>query len=78
VRLDSGDDVVILEGTGVEVSHHEQRPAQEIRRRRPRQVQDAVDHNSGRNRALQGPALAWTQKQFPKNATSLAAELGSF
>jgi hypothetical protein len=81
VHLDSGHDVVILEGTGVEVSHNEPALLKKLdaaSRAKYKMPLTTIPGETVLHRVQPSGVLAWTEKQFPKNATALAAELGSF
>jgi general stress protein 26 len=71
IHLDSGDDVVILEGTAVEVALSDKSTikkvdaASRVKYKMPLMVAPEVVLYSVRPRVV----LAWTEKDFPNNAT---------
>jgi pyridoxine/pyridoxamine 5'-phosphate oxidase len=72
VHLDSGDDVVILEGTVVEVSHNEHALLKKLdaaSRAKYKMPLTTIPGETVLYRVQPSVVLAWTEKQFPKNAT---------
>lgn len=71
IHLDSGDDVVILEGTAVEVDLTDKSTFQKLdaasraKYKMPLMVMPEIVLYSVRPRVV----LAWTEKDFPNNAT---------
>jgi general stress protein 26 len=79
IHLDSGDDVVILEGTAVEVDLSDTPSAMKLdaasraKYKMPLMVTPEVVLYSVRPRRV----LAWTEKDFPNNATRWEFDLGN-
>jgi hypothetical protein len=72
VHVDSGDDVVILKGTGVEVSHHEHGLLKKLdaaSRAKYKMPLTTIPGETVLYRVQPSVVLDWTEKQFPKNAT---------
>ena len=72
VHLDSGDDVVILEGTVVEVSHNERATLKKLdaaSRAKYKMPLTTIPGETVLYRVQPCVVLAWTEKEFPKNAT---------
>ena len=72
VHLDSGDDVVILEGTVVEVSHNERAMLKKLdaaSRAKYKMPLTTIPGETVLYRVQPCVVLAWTEKEFPKNAT---------
>jgi pyridoxamine 5'-phosphate oxidase-like protein len=72
VHLDSGDDVVILEGTAVEVSTGEKSELKKLdaaSRAKYKMPLTTIPGESVFYRVQPRVVLAWTEKEFPKNAT---------
>ncbi len=72
VHLDSGDDVVILEGTVGEVSHNERATLKKLdaaSRAKYKMPLTTIPGETVLYRVQPCVVLAWTEKEFPKNAT---------
>src|ERR1700730_12195147 len=72
VHLDSGDDVVILEGTVVEVSANERATLKKLdaaSRAKYKMPLTTIPGETVLYRVRPCVVLAWTEKEFPKNAT---------
>jgi len=69
VHLDSGDDVVILEGNAVEVSDPATFKKLDVASRTKYQMPMMLMPESVFYRVRPRVVLAWTEKEFPKNAT---------
>ena len=68
VHLESGDEVVILEGSFEEVSSTPEMVS-EYERKYEMPIGDAPDASEGVYRLSLNKALAWTESDFPKTAT---------
>jgi hypothetical protein len=71
VHLDSGDDVVILEGTVAELSHNEPALLKRLdaaSRAKYKMPLTTIPGETVLYRVQPSVVLAWTEKQFPKNA----------
>jgi pyridoxine/pyridoxamine 5'-phosphate oxidase len=72
VHLNSGDEVVILEGTVVEVSHNERAALKKLDAASGAKYKmplTAIPGETVLYRVQLRVVLAWTEKAFPKNAT---------